>query len=453
MNPPRARYAFNGDVAIAYGVVGDGPTDLVYIQGFVSHVELLWECPQAAAFFERLAAWARLIVVDRRGTGMSDRFSADELPPLEEAARDVLAVMDAVGSSRASILGHHEGGQLGAMVAALHPDRVRTLSLVETAINWRRAVERSERRAYTDEEVAHFVEAWRGTYGTPAEEQQLYAVMAPSHPGDAELFRFLSRLQRFAASPNSAVGFLRLLFETDIGGVLGSIAAPTQVLHRTDDELLPVEHGRELAAAIPGAEFVELPGGDWWPFLGDTEPLLAAVEHHVLGARASARPVSPARALATVLFTDIVASTARSAAIGDDAWAALRRGHDDAVRRALAEFGGTEVKTLGDGFLATFDGPARGVACAARIVEETGALGVPIRAGLHTGEVTTEDGDIAGIGVAIAARVMALADPGEVVVSQTVKDLTAGSGLRFDAAGEHELKGVPDRWRLYRVIT
>ena len=381
MNPPRAEYAFNGDVAIAYGVIGDGPIDLVYIQGFVSHVELLWECPQAVAFFERLAAWARLIIVDRRGTGMSDRFAAHELPPLEEAARDVLAVMDAVGSARASIMGHHEGGQLGAMVAALHPDRVRTLSLVETAINWRHAMERAEGRTYSDAEVADFVEAWRGTYGTRAEEQQFYALMAPSHAGDAELFRFLSRLQRFAASPNSAVGFLTLLFETDIGGILSSIGAPTQVLHRTDDELLPVEHGRELATAIPGAAFVELPGGDWWPFLGDTEPMLEAVERLVLGARSTARPAPPGRALATVLFTDIVGSTARSAAIGDDAWAALRRSHDDAVRRALAEFGGVEVKTMGDGFLATFDGPARGVGCAARIVEETGALGLPVRAG------------------------------------------------------------------------
>jgi class 3 adenylate cyclase len=449
---PRAAYAFNGDVAIAYGVVGDGPVDLVYIQGFVSHVELLWECPQAVAFFERLATWARLIIVDRRGTGMSDRFAAHELPPLEEAGRDVIAVMDAVGSSRASILGHHEGGQLGAMLAALHPDRVRTLSLIETAINWRHAVERTEERTYTDEEVGEFVEAWRRTYGTMGEEQQLYALTAPSHAGDRELFRFFSRLERFSASPNSAVGFLKLLFATDIGGVLGSIVAPTQVFHRVDDDLLPVEHGRELAAAIPGAEFVELPGGDWWPFLGDTEPLLAAVERLVLGARSAPRPASTARVLATVLFTDIADSTARSAAIGDAAWAALRRSHDDTVRRALAAFGGTEVKTMGDGFLVTFDGPARGVACATRIVEEAGSLGVQVRAGLHTGEVTLEEGDISGIGVAIAARVMAVAGPGEVVVSQTVKDLTAGSGLRFDPAGEHELKGVPDRWRLYRAV-
>lgn len=226
VDPPRAAYAFNGDATIAYGVVGDDPVDLVYVQGFVSHVELMWECPQAVAFFERIAEWARLIIVDRRGTGMSDRFGADQLPPLEDAALDVVAVMDAVGSARASFLGHHEGGRLVAMLAALHPDRVRTLSLFETAINWRRAVERTEGRTYTDADIADLTETWRTTYGIIAEEQQLYAITSPSHAGDRELFRFFSRLQRFAASPNSAVGFLRLLFETDIGGVLGAISAP-----------------------------------------------------------------------------------------------------------------------------------------------------------------------------------------------------------------------------------
>jgi class 3 adenylate cyclase/pimeloyl-ACP methyl ester carboxylesterase len=453
LDPPRAAYAFNGDVAIAYGVVGDGPVDLVYIQGFVSHVELMWECPQAVAFFERLTGFARLIIVDRRGTGMSDRFAAHELPPLEEAARDVLAVMDAVGSTRPSILGHHEGGQLGAMLAALHPDRVRTLSLFETAINWRRAVEQAEERSYSDAEIVDLVEGWRGTYGTLAEQQELYALMAPSHANDRDLFRFLSRLQRFAASPNSAVGFLRLLFETDIGGILGSITAPTQVLHRVEDQLLQVEFGRELASAIPGAELVELPGGDWWPFLGDTEPLLAALEHLMLGTRSSPRPDATTRGLATVLFTDIVDSTARAAAMGDDAWGDRRRAHDDVVRMALADFDGREVKTMGDGFLITFDGPARGVACATRIVQETEALGIQVRAGLHTGEVTCEDRDLRGIGVAIAARVGAEAGPSEVLASQTVKDLTAGSGLVYEDAGEHELRGVPDRWRLYRVTS
>jgi pimeloyl-ACP methyl ester carboxylesterase len=417
--PPRAAYAFNDDAAIAYGVVGDGPVDVVYIQGFVSHVELMWECPQAVAFFERIAGWARLITIDRRGTGMSDRFSANDLPPLEEAARDVLAVMDAVGSQRASIVGHHEGGQLGAMLAALHPERVRTLTLIETAIAWRRWVEELQHGPMTDDVVDAMVTGWGRTFGTRAEEQEMFADQAPSHPGDRDLFHFLSRLQRFSASPNSAVGFVKLLFATDIGGILDSIDVPTQVLHRAEDRQLDVRYGRELAAAIPGAEFVELPGGDWWPFLGDTEPLLDALERFVLGAPVSRR-TRPSRALVTVLFTDIVDSTARSASLGDEAWGDLRGSHD--------------------------------VECAQRIVHDAQDLGVEIRAGLHTGEVTFEDGDVAGIAVAIGARVSAKAGPSEILVSQTVKDLVAGSGLIFQDAGEHELKGVPDRWRLFKVV-
>ena len=452
VKPPRAEYAFNGDVAIAYGVVGDGPVDLVYIQGFVSDVELMWDCPQAMAFFERIASWARLITIDRRGTGMSDRFSADRLPPLEDAAADVLAVMDAVDSQRASILGHHEGGQLGAMLAATHPERVRTLSLVETAASWDTAMRNLDDDPLVGPSDA-LVEATRREFGTRRWEQDLFEQTAPSHAGDGELYRFLSRLQRHAASPDSAIGFLGLLFATDIGGILGSIEVPTQVLHRRDDVTLPIDEGRQLAAAIPGASFVELSGGDWWPFLGDADELLTAVETFVLGSGASvARGAKAARALATVLFTDIVGSTARGAELGDHAWRLLRERHDQIVRRALADSGGHEVKTMGDGFLATFDGPARAVECTDRIAREIAELGIEIRAGLHTGEVTFEDDDVAGIAVAIGARIAAMAGPSEILVSRTVKDLTAGSHLRFEDADEHELKGVPDRWRLYRVV-
>ena len=261
---------------------------------------------------------------------------------------------------------------------------------------------------------------------------------------------------RHAASPNSAVGFLRLLLDTDISGILGAIEVPTQVLHRVGDRTLPITWGRQLAEAIPGASFVELSGDDWWPFLGDTDELLGAVESFVLGADGASRPsAGPStagwRGLATVLFTDIVGSTARSAELGDRAWAQVRERHDAIVRTALADAGGREVKTMGDGFLATFDGPARGVECAATIVEAVRALGIEIRAGVHTGEVVFEGDDLSGIAVAIGARISALAGPSEVLVSRTVKDLTAGSGLGFEDAGEHELKGVPDRWRLYRV--
>jgi class 3 adenylate cyclase/pimeloyl-ACP methyl ester carboxylesterase len=456
VQPPRAEYAFNGDVAIAYGVVGDGPVDLVYIQGFVSDVELMWDCPQAVAFFERIASWARLITIDRRGTGMSDRFSAGALPPLEDAAADVLAVMDAVGSQRASIFGHHEGGQLGAMLAATHPERVRTLSLFETAINWDRAQRNLPEEALTDP-ADMVIESTRREFGTRAFEQLLFQETAPSHVGDGDLYRFLSRLQRHAASPDSVVGFLQLLFATDIGGILGSIEVPTQVLHRASDTMLPLNEGRALAGAIPGAMLVELSGGDWWPFLGDTDELLSSLEAFVIGAGApskvSGAKIAPQRrALATVLFTDIVGSTARSAEVGDATWAGVRARHDEIVRRELAACDGREIKTMGDGFLATFDGPARAVECAQAIVRGVADLGIEIRAGLHTGEVTFDRDDVTGIGVAIGARVSALAGASEILVSQTVKDLTAGSGLSFEDAGDHELKGVPDRWHLYRVV-
>ena len=456
VDPPRAEYAFNGDVAIAYGVAGDGPVDLVYIQGFVSDVELMWDFPPAVAFFERIASWGRLITIDRRGTGMSDRFSSGDLPPLEDAAADVLAVMDAVGSERASILGHHEGGQLGAMLAATHPERVRTLSLFATAASWERAAREDPVEPVTGD-LDEWIEDWRWNFGTRANERELFDQAAPSRTGEIDTYRFISRLMRHAASPNSAVGFLRLLLDTDITGILGAIEVPTQVLHRVGDRMLPVAYGRELAAAIPGASFVELPGDDWWPFLGDTDELLGAVESFVLGSEGAARsqthPSTPGwRGLATVLFTDIVGSTARSAELGDHRWSELRERHDAIVRGALVSAGGREVKTMGDGFLATFDGPARGVECAASIVRAVRDLGIEVRAGLHTGEVVFEGDDLAGIAVAIGARISALAGPSEVLVSRTVKDLTAGSGLGFEDAGEHELKGVPDTWRLYRVV-
>jgi class 3 adenylate cyclase len=431
-------------------VAGDGPVDLIYVQGFVSDVELMWDFPPAVAFFERIASWARLITIDRRGTGMSDRFSADDLPPLEDAARDVLAVMDAVGSDRASILGHHEGGQLGAMLAATHPERVTTLSLFATPISWE-VVSRSDEDDPLEGDVDDWVQAWRHDFGTRANERQLFETAAPSRLGDAEAYRFISRLMRHAASPDSAVGFLRLLLHTDISGILPAIEVPTQVLHRREDRLMPIRFGRELADAIPGAEFVELEGDDWWPFLGDTDALLGEVERFVLGS-AAGRPVSnDGRALATVLFTDIVGSTARAAELGDRTWAALRARHDAIVRDALSASGGREIKTMGDGFLATFEGPARGVECALGIVRDAAAIGVEVRAGLHTGEVVFEGEDVSGIAVAIGARISGLAVASEVLVSRTVKDLTAGSGLGFEDTGEHELKGVPDRWRLYRV--
>jgi class 3 adenylate cyclase len=446
MQPPRAQYAWNGDAAIAYGVVGDGPIDLVYVQGYVSDVEMMWESPRWAAFMERIASWARLITIDRRGVGMSDRFSPGDLPPLEEAAKDVLAVLDAVGSQRAALFGTHEGGQLCAIVAATWPERVRSLVLLTTPISFRQV---AHALGESDEQIEAGTEGWRRMFGTPAFEQEYFSVLAPSHLQDRDLYSFFSRLQRHAASPGSSAGFIHLLYETDISGALGSISVPTLVLHRRDDQILPVAWGQQLAEAIPGAELAVLEGGDWWPFLGDADVLLDEVERFVLGSPL-VRPGS--RSLATVMFTDIVGSTELAAALGDQAWSGLLGKHDEITGREVASHGGSVIKSTGDGVLATFDGPARATRCAMALAEQMDTLDLPIRAGLHTGEVEHEGAEIRGLAVHIAARVMANAAAGEVWASQTVKDLVAGSGLEFEDAGAHELKGVPDRWNLFRVV-
>jgi len=446
MNPPRAQYAWNDDVAIAYGVVADGPIDLVYIQGYVSDIEMMWECPQAAAFMERLAGWSRLITIDRRGVGLSDRFPRHELPPLEDAVKDVLCVLDAVGSQKAALLGHNEGGQLCAMLAATAPGRVRSLSLYSTPISKRRQ-ELGEGKS--DEELDRENAEWEKTFGTPGFEQGLFEHAAPSYLHDGELWTFFSRLQRHAASPGSFAGFIDLLYETDISGILGSIAVPTQVLHRIDDRINPISWSRQLAESIPGAALIELEGQDWWPFLGDADALLDEVERFVVGT-----PVhhGEARALATVVFTDIVSSTERAASLGDRRWRAVLADHDALARRHVARLGGRYVKSTGDGLLALFDGPARATNFARAMISEVRDLGLEIRAGVHVGEVEHVAGDVQGLTVHIGARVANLAGPSEVLVSRTVKDLVAGSGLVFEDRGEHELKGVPDRWRLYRVV-
>jgi len=446
MEPPRARYAWNGDVAIAYGVVGDGPIDLVYVQGAVSDVEMMWECPQAAAFMERLASWSRLITIDRRGVGMSDRFSARDLPPLEDAAKDVLSVLDAVGSDRAALFGHHEGGQLCAMVAAMAPDRVRSLTLYSTPISKRQQeIDEGSTAETLDRETAE----WERTFGTPAFEQDLFANLAPSYLGDHAVYGFFSRLQRHAASPSSFAGFIDLLYDTDISGILGAISVPTLVLHRTDDIPNPIAWSRRLAASIEGAQLVELDGADWWPFLGDSDQLLDELERFVLGSAVGRRE---ARTLAAVLFTDIVGSTERAAEVGDAAWRSLLRQHEDIALREISRFDGRLVETAGDGLFAVFDGPARATRCAQSLMGGVDDLGIEIRAGVHAGEVEHDGPKIRGLTVHIGARVGALAGPSEILVSSTVRELTAGAGLSFEDAGEHELKGVPDRWHLYRVV-
>ena len=433
-------------MAIAYGVVGEGPVDLVYVQGFVSNVETMWELPQAAAFLERLASWSRLITIDRRGVGMSDRYSWHDAPPLEDAANDVLRVLDAVGSDRCALFGHNEGGLLCAILAATAPERFRSLSLYSTPISKRQQeIEQGADPDTLDRENAE----WARQYGTTAFDQELFSNMCPSYIGDPEVYAFMMRFQRQSASPGSFAGVVDMLYDTDISGVLESIRVPTQVLHRTGDHLNPIGWSRRLADAIPDAEFVELEGEDWWPFLGDADSLLDEVERFVLGA-----PVGRAqeRALGTVVFTDIVGSTAAAASMGDAAWRGMLGQHDVVSKRQIAAHGGRYVSSTGDGLLALFDGPARATRCAAGLVSSVRDLGIEIRAGVHTGEIEHRGDDISGLAVNIGARVGALAGPSEVLVSQTVRDLVAGSGLEFEDAGEHELKGVPDRWHLYRVV-
>ncbi len=447
VRPQRAEYAWNGDVAIAYGVVGDGPIDLVYVQGYVSDVEMMWECPEAAAFMERLASWSRLITIDRRGAGMSDRFSQHELPPLEDAAKDVLCVLDAVGSKKAALFGHNEGGQLCAMLAATVPDRVRSLSLYSTPVAKR---QQEIEEGTTAEAIARGNAQWERTFGTRAFEQDLFGAMAPSHLGDTDLYAFFSRLQRHAASPGSFAGFIRLLYETDISGILDAITVPTQVLHRIDDKINPISWSRRLTGSIKNAELVELEGADWWPFLGDTDTLLDELERFVVGSPIGHRE---SRTLATVLFTDIVGSTERAAQIGDTSWRTLLGQHDARARQEISKFGGRLVDSAGDGLFAVFDGPARATRCAQELVHGLRDLGLEIRGGVHTGEVEHDGPRVSGLTVHIGSRVSSLAAPSEVLVSQTVKDLVAGSGLVFEDAGEHELRGVPDRWHLYRVLS
>jgi len=376
---------------------------------------------------------------------MSDRLSPGQLPPLEDAARDVLCVLDAVGSEKVALLGHNEGGHLCAMLGASVPERVRSLSLYTTPVSKR---QQEVEDGNTEEAIERDNAAWERTFGTAAFEQDLFSYLAPSYVGDPEVYAFLTDLMRHAASPSSFAGFIDLLYDTDISGILGSIRVPTQVLHRTHDRVNPISWSRRLAEGIASAEFVELEGQDWWPFLGDADALLDAVERFVIGA-----PVgrSSNRALGTVVFTDIVASTERTAELGDRSWRELLERHHALVRRELVRFRGEEKDTAGDGFFATFDGPARAIRCAQSVADQVQELGLELRAGLHTGECEVHDDKVAGIAVSIGARVAGLASPGEVLVSSTVKDLVAGSGIEFRDRGEHDLKGVPGAWRLYAV--
>lgn len=441
MEIPSVKYVKSGEFHVAYQVLGEGPIDLVLLPGWISHLEVAWEQPRLAASFRRLASFSRLILVDKRGTGLSDRVLPSQLPTLEQRMEDLHAVLDAVGSGRTVLYGISEGGPLCMLFAATYPERSAALVVYGS---WARAMRAPDYGwGFDPIEFDRLLASLEPHWG----EGAAVNVVAPSLAHDERFCAWWGRYERMAASPGAAVGLLRMAFEGDVRQVLPAIAVPTLVLHRAHDAFVDVRHGRYIAEHIPGARYVELDGQDHFPLAGDAQ----AVDREIEAFLADLMGVRPRadRVLATVLFTDIVASTQRAAALGDEQWKALIAAHDSRVRTELARFRGKEIKTIGDGFLATFDGPGRAVRCAHAIRQSLSPLGLEIRCGLHTGEIELVDHDIAGIAVNIAARVSALARPGEILVSSTVKDLVVGSGIQFSERGLHLLKGVPGEWHLF----
>ena len=439
---PTTRYAKSGEYSIAYQVVGDAPLDLVVVPGFVSHLEHAWENPAYAHFLERLASFSRLILFDKRGTGLSDRVSLKELPGLDERMDDVRAVMEAVGSKRATLMGVSEGGPMSILFATTHPDRVSSLILYGTYARRVRGVDYPWAPAL--DEIRGFIERTYQDWGGPTGAE----IWAPSLADDEQFRRWWAQYLRLGASPAAARGVLEMTLQIDVRELLPAIRVPTLILHRSGDRRFEVGGSRYLAERIPGAKLVELPGDDHLVFTGDSEAILDEIEEFLTGSRHLAEPT---RVLATVLFTDVVDSTRRAASIGDTRWRALVDEHDRLVRAEIARFRGERVERRGDGFLATFDGPARAIRCASAIVERVHEIGLQVRAGLHTGEIELIGDGVAGIAVHIGARVAALAGADEVLVSGTVKDLVAGSTLLFTERGTYDLKGVPGSWRVYRV--
>jgi pimeloyl-ACP methyl ester carboxylesterase len=439
---PETLYARSGDVHIAYQVVGDGPIDLVFVPGWVSNVEVMWEEPRLARFFQRLASFSRLILFDKRGTGLSDPVPEDQLPTLEQRMDDVRAVMDAAGSGRAAVFGFSEGGNMSVLFAATYPER--TIALVTFGIFAKRIWSPDYPWAPRPEEREAWFELIERDWGREADLRTL----APSVADDAAFRRWFGRYMRHSVSPRAAVALGRMNTGIDIRDVLPTIRVPTLVMHRRDDLDASVEEGRFIAERIPGARFVELAGADHLVWTEDPDAVLDEVQEFLTGARGGG---DVDRVLTTVLFTDIVDSTRRAAELGDRAWSELLERHHALVRRELGRFRGAEVGTTGDGFLATFDGPARAVHCAAAIRAAVAELGLGVRAGAHTGEVERRPGDVRGLAVHVGARVCALAGAGEILVSRTVRDLVSGSGLAFEPRGSHVLKGVPGEWELHAV--
>ena len=440
MERPETRFAWNGDISLAYQVVGEGPLDLLYLQGYASNVDMNWESPYLARFLRGLARHGRLIVTDRRGWGCSERFTPGYVPDVDMLTDDILAVMQAAGSDRAAIVATYESAIVASLFAATYPERARTLILIDPQVTylptdetpWMPSLQRWQQQ----------IKAVRDTWGTPEWWDA---------PTGAEGTWF-SRYARASVTPGSLAAELSSYLDTDIRAVLPTIQVPTLVLVDTDSfyEVRP-ETGHFVASKIPGARVVEhsSQGGPHFHWYARGDAIVAEAGRFLQQVREE--EASFERVLATVLFTDIVGSTSKAAGMGDRAWRELVKRHHSTVRTLLGRYRGREIDTAGDGFFASFDGPARAVRCARAIVEAVKVMGIEVRAGVHTGEVETIDGKIGGIAVSTGARIAGLAAPSEVLVSQTVKDLVAGSGLEFEDRGDHELKGVPARWRLYAV--
>jgi len=437
---PSVRYAKSGNVHIAYSVLSEGVVDLVYVQGLFTHLEVMWDLPEFRSFCEQLSSFCRLIVFDKRGMGMSDRVQAGTL---EERMDDVRAVMDAAGSVQATLLGESEGGPLAVLFAAAHPERTRALVLCGAEVRERSGEDWPWGDSTDDDfevDLAGLPDRWASG--------SFIDIIAPSLAGLDRVRSWAKRQRLNSATPGAAEVFVRMAREIDVRALLPTIQVPTLVLHRVADKTVHVEQGRYLAANIPGARYVELPGADHAPWSGGAD-IAAEIREFMTGVR---EPARPERVLATVLFTDIVGSTERATAMGDRGWRDLLEEHHRVVRQELARFRGREIDTAGDGFLAVFDGPARALRAGLSIVEAVRSLGLEVRAGVHTGECEELGDKLVGIAVHVGARVVALAQPSQVLATSTVKDLVAGSGIELRDCGTHQLKGTAEPWRLFAVI-
>ncbi len=442
MEVPETRYVTVGDADVAFQVVGQGKPDLLYFYGLGAHLDVAWESPVASAFMARLASYSRLIIFDRRGTGASDGVPNNASPTWEEWTEDVLAVLDAAGSDQAAIFSTLDAGPIALMFAAAHPERVRALVLLTTSARYLVAEDYPEGEPI--ETLDGLIDLIAIKWGTT----DFMRLMSPSMANDAEFLTFVAKMLRASATPRAAASqFNYLLRNVDVRDALPLIQAPTLVLHASENPLLPVSHGRYLAEHISGATLKELPGGDTG-ISPDNYEIADEIAEFLTGERPV---IQSERILTSILFSDIVGSTTRVASMGDHRWRRLLDAHDRTVREYLKRFRGREINTTGDGFVASFDGPARAIHCAQALIETIKRIGIEMRIGLHTGECEVRGDDLAGLTVHIAARVGALAARGEVLVSGTVKDLIVGSGIEFTDRGEHELKGVPGLWKLFAV--